>query len=102
MRDPHFPLVYSMFYVLNSLLLYFCLFPIDSIKNLYSMFNSDYMPVFLFIEASGLFSGKSILQFMYDPPKEALETRTERLELIFQVNRNVKQNMVLLFIYSER
>ena len=90
MRDPHFPLVYSMFYVLYS------------IKNLYSMFNSDYMPVFLFIEASGLFSGKSILQFMYDPPKEALETRTERLELIFQVNRNVKQNMVLLFIYSER
>ncbi|XP_052774947.1 axotactin-like isoform X2 [Mya arenaria] len=53
-------------------------------------------------EASGYFQGESILQYKYTPPKEALETRTERLELVFRVNPGATENMVLVFIYSER
>ncbi|KAH3733319.1 hypothetical protein DPMN_039745, partial [Dreissena polymorpha] len=53
-------------------------------------------------EASGYFTGESILQYNYKPPKEAEETRTERLELVFRVNQEITQNMILVFIYSER
>lgn len=53
-------------------------------------------------EASGYFEGDSILQYKYDPPKEAEETRTERLELIFQVDKATSENMILVFIYSQR
>ncbi|XP_053393740.1 axotactin-like isoform X2 [Mercenaria mercenaria] len=53
-------------------------------------------------EASGYFQGESILQYKYNPPKEAKETRTERLELIFQVSKETSENMLLVFIYSQR
>ncbi|XP_060552945.1 axotactin-like isoform X2 [Ruditapes philippinarum] len=53
-------------------------------------------------EASGYFQGDSILQYKYDPPKAAIETRTERLELIFQVPEGTTEKMLLVFIFSER
>ncbi|KAL4235944.1 hypothetical protein ACF0H5_004332 [Mactra antiquata] len=53
-------------------------------------------------ESAGLFGGQSILQYKYTPEKEAQETNSERLELIFKVNKGATKNMVLAFIFSER
>jgi len=56
----------------------------------------------MFPESAGSFQGETIMEYKYKPPKEAMETRTEKLELVFRVNPGITDNMVLVFIYSER
>ena len=46
--------------------------------------------------------GQSILQYKYNPQFEASQTTTEQLELIFQVDKGATNNMILVFIVSER
>ena len=60
------------------------------------------MRLILYLEASGLFLGESILQYKYNPQFEAAQTTTEQLELVFQVDRGATNNMILVFIVSER
>ena len=49
-----------------------------------------------------MFLGQSILQYKYNPQFEAAQTTTEQLELVFQVDQGATNNMILVFIVSER